>query len=123
MSLNTLTYLGTYDSLAYVAVFQPDLGARDSYVAMLTVGLGQSINVHKLWSWNRRQGDFLGVGISPRIHPIHGQSSQLRLVSALHVPSTQFYGDSAFGRYRVDEAVVYFFWRCFSGQFTVDCLI
>ena len=113
MSLNTLTYLGTYDSLAYVAVFQPDLGARDSYVAMLTVGLGQSINVHKLWSWNRRQGDFLGVGISPRIHPIHGQSPQLRLVSALHVPSTQFYGDSAFGRYRVDETVSVLFLALF----------
>ena len=86
-------------------MFQSVLPAYDACVAMWTAGSGQHINVYQLRSWDRRQGDFLGVGISTRTHPRHGQSSQLRLVSVLGVPSLQLYGDSVFVRYRVDEIV------------------
>ena len=104
---------------AYIAVFQSVLPAHDAFVAMWTAGSDQYINVYQLWSWDRRQGHFLGVGISTRTRARHDQSSQLRLVSVLDVPSTQFYGDRTVVRYRVDKTVgVHCLWYCtvFSGS-------
>ena len=118
---STILWSTTCRRAAYIAVFQSVLPAHDACVAMWAAGSGQRINVYQMWSWDRRQGDFLGIGISTRTHPRHGQSSQLRLVSVLSVSSTQFYGDSAFVRYRVDETVgVHVLWYCFSGSSHCD---